>query len=186
MKETQKNTLVVNLVGGPGSGKSTSAAGIFYNLKIQHYDVELINEFAKKLTWEENKLALSNQLYTTANQEYKQAICMGKVDAIITDSPIIIGLMYYEEKNIRKKDLFEQFIIESFKLQNNLTFYIERKKKYSTSGRRQTEEEAKQIDIKTKEFLDNNKIVYTSVPGTPDGLLLMVNMIIERLKNEKG
>ena len=28
-----KKTLVINLIGGPGSGKSTTASGIFYALK---------------------------------------------------------------------------------------------------------------------------------------------------------
>ena len=28
-----KETIVINLIGGPGSGKSTCASGIFYELK---------------------------------------------------------------------------------------------------------------------------------------------------------
>lgn len=40
-------TLVVNLFGGPGSGKSTGAAYVFARLKMLGYNAELVTEFAK-------------------------------------------------------------------------------------------------------------------------------------------
>ena len=33
-----KNTLLINIYGGPGAGKSTAAAGVFYELKKNGYD----------------------------------------------------------------------------------------------------------------------------------------------------
>ena len=44
-----KKTLVVNLLGAPGSGKSTIAASIFSKLKFQNLNVELVSEYAKEL-----------------------------------------------------------------------------------------------------------------------------------------
>ena len=41
-----KETLVVNLYGAPGSGKSTGAAYIFAELKMLGINCELITEFA--------------------------------------------------------------------------------------------------------------------------------------------
>jgi len=39
---------IINLYGGPGSGKSTIAAGIFYKAKLDdRYRVELFREMAK-------------------------------------------------------------------------------------------------------------------------------------------
>ncbi len=46
------DTLVVNLLGGPGSGKSTTAADVFARLKWQDINCELVTEFAKDLVWE--------------------------------------------------------------------------------------------------------------------------------------
>ena len=43
-----KETLVVNLFGGPGTGKSTMMAGIFAKLKSLGYDCEMCVEFAKE------------------------------------------------------------------------------------------------------------------------------------------
>ena len=39
-----KNTLIVNLFGGAGIGKSTLMARIFSELKVQGYDCEMVTE----------------------------------------------------------------------------------------------------------------------------------------------
>ena len=39
-----KNVTVINFYGGPGSGKSTAAAGLFYKMKLGGYSVELTDE----------------------------------------------------------------------------------------------------------------------------------------------
>ena len=51
-KTNKKNTLIVNLFGSQGSGKSTMMAGIFSKLKFLGYDCEMCPEFAKELVWE--------------------------------------------------------------------------------------------------------------------------------------
>ena len=48
-----KNTIVVNLFGGPGSGKSTFMANLFYHLKCRGVEVVMAPEFAKDSVWEE-------------------------------------------------------------------------------------------------------------------------------------
>ena len=47
-----KNTIIVNLFGGPGTGKSTGAAYIFSQLKLAGIDCEFVSEFAKDKVWE--------------------------------------------------------------------------------------------------------------------------------------
>ena len=42
-----KETLVINLFGGPGCGKSTTMARLFADLKARGYNVEMVSEFAK-------------------------------------------------------------------------------------------------------------------------------------------
>lgn len=54
-----KTPIVINLFGGPGSGKSTGAAYIFSQLKMKGINCELITEYAKDKTWEKNFVALS-------------------------------------------------------------------------------------------------------------------------------
>jgi tRNA uridine 5-carbamoylmethylation protein Kti12 len=163
-------TLIIGLLAGPGVGKSTMAGGIFNRLKTDGYNVEYVQEFAKTLTWEKNWLALSNQFYVSAVQKYTQDMLLGQVEAIITDSPIIIGLMYYKETNPVIKKAFETFIIESFKAQNNINFFLNRTKDYNPIGRNQTLAEAIEIDNKIKQFLTDLDIPFYTVNGDNSGL----------------
>ena len=47
-----KNSLVVNLAGGPGAGKSTTMAGLFSHLKIAGYNCEMAPEWIKGKVYE--------------------------------------------------------------------------------------------------------------------------------------
>ena len=76
-------TKVINLYGGPSSGKSTQASGLFYKMKQQGYNVELVNEFAKECVWEDNVPMLKDQLWVLAHQHRKLVRLRDKVDYII-------------------------------------------------------------------------------------------------------
>lgn len=45
----EKKSLIVNLIGAPGTGKSTLMAQVFSKLKWDKVDVEMVSEFAKAL-----------------------------------------------------------------------------------------------------------------------------------------
>ena len=54
--------ICINLTAQPGAGKSTLAAATFAKLKMLGINCELVTEFAKDKVWENNKMALSNQI----------------------------------------------------------------------------------------------------------------------------
>jgi hypothetical protein len=167
-------SLVVNYFGGPGCGKSTTSARLFSSLKMENINCELLTEFAKDLTWEENWNALSvGQIYVTARQLYKQELLERKVDVVVTDSPIVLGLCYYREENQSINESFRSLIINTFKQKNNLNFFLSRKKKYNPVGRNQTEEESKEIDEAIKSILDDNNIDYLTVDFDDDFDLML-------------
>jgi hypothetical protein len=87
-------TTIVNLFGGPGTGKSTNAALSFGKLKVRGITAEYISEFAKDLVWEERHHALGYQPYLSAKQIYRIQRVIGKVPVIITDSPILLSLKH--------------------------------------------------------------------------------------------
>jgi len=177
-----KNTLIVNLFAGPGAGKSTVAAGVFEGLKEQNIDCELITEYAKQATWEENKLALKDQFYTSANQYHREFIVYGKVDVIVTDSPILIGLMYFSDPNERKFFALRKYLLECFTERKNLNIFLDRVKTYNPNGRNQTEQESSQIDLKINTFLNENKIPYINVPGNQIGKTKILEEILKSIK----
>ena len=47
-----KNTVLINIYGGPAAGKSTVAAGLFYELKKKGYDCGLVTEMATELVYD--------------------------------------------------------------------------------------------------------------------------------------
>ena len=56
------NTIVVNLWGGPGVGKTTCAWEIASELKKEGYVTEYVSEYAKELVWDE-KIELLDGTY---------------------------------------------------------------------------------------------------------------------------
>lgn len=179
-----KKTLIINFFAGPGAGKSTMAAGVFYKLKMKGVNCELITEHAKDLTWEKNWTALGNQLLTSATQIYKQERVENQVDIIVTDSPMLLGMFYWNDKNKKKKNHFKKLLYEIFGEKNNLNVFIKRKKKYNPIGRNQTEKEAQEIDKQTISFLKENNLKFIKVDGTVEGTDKLVETILKRIKYE--
>ncbi len=167
-------TLVVNMFGGPGAGKSTTSAGVFSLLKLHGMNCELVTEFAKSLVWKESLYELKDQVYVTGNQYHNMYVLKDKVDVIITDSPLIIGLMYNTVS-----DVFIKLTLELFRGFNNLNYYINRTKRYKNIGRIQTEDEAKEIDEKFKTFIINNSIDCRYVDDNYDGINRIVTDILK-------
>ena len=150
------NVIVINLMGGPGSGKSTAASGIFYRLKKMGVNCELALEFAKDKVWEEAFRTMDDQLYILAKQYHKLWRLRDKVDVIITDSPLLVSIFY----NKTPSKYFNDFVIEQFNSFDNMTYFIERPDHYQQSGRIQNEEESKEIDITLKNIMDEYNVDY--------------------------
>jgi len=180
-----RETVIVNFFAGSGAGKSTQAAGLFYTLKTSGYNCELINEYAKTCTWEKNWTALNNQFLVSAKQNYKQDMLIGQVDAIITDSPILLGLLYNKESNDDIRQTFNELLIKLFRRNHNITFYIERQCAYNPCGRNQTEEEAKAIDMKVLEMLKQYDIPYITIKGNPEGLQNIADIVRKEIERAK-
>ena len=96
--------LIVNLFGAPGAGKSTGAAYVFSQLKAAGVNAELVTEFAKDKVWEETKAVFENQAYIFGKQYFRISRLMGKVDVVITDSPILLSVFYNKDNAVLGKE----------------------------------------------------------------------------------
>lgn len=174
--------LVVNFFGGPSCGKSTSAAGLFFLLKLHNINAELVTELAKDFTWEHRFKTLKNQYYIWGKQYHRLWRVKNEVDIIITDSPILNSLVYGEEK----PNSFYDLVKASFNEFNNLNFFIKRFKQYNTKGRSQTEEEAIQLDKNILSILDNNNIKYEFIEGTYSGINHAMEKVLDILNRKNN
>ena len=161
----KRNTIVINIAGGPGTGKTTVAAELFSKLKEKGYEVENVSEFAKELVWEGRNEAFDDRLYMHGEQNHRLMQMNNKLDYIITDSPLFLTAVY---NNYYLKDKFpksynqmiENVTLETFKLYNNKVYLLDRNTGYKIVGRRENKNTAKQIDEALIKYLDKNKIKY--------------------------
>ena len=151
---------VINLFGGPCTGKSTVAAGLFFLMKTSNRKVELISEYAKQMVWEERTPIFKNQLYLLAKQNHRQDMLRGKVDYCITDSPLLLNLAYTPDTYYPS---FKELVREVWHSYNNINFLLNRKFKYETVGRYQNETEANKVSEIINGILTKNKIEYNSL-----------------------
>lgn len=156
-----KKTLYINLFGGPGVGKSTLAAGLFWffktnRLTLKHsYVIELVREFAKDLVWAQDLYTLKNQVYVTSTQYHRMYVLNGKVDMAITDSPLLLGLLYGDYPAS-----YKPYLLDLHNTFNNLNIFIERKVPFEQEGRQQNEIEAIDKDREIKNILTENNIEF--------------------------
>lgn len=176
----KNRTLVVNLYGGPGSGKSTLMASIFSELKLNGVNCEMAPEFAKEKVWEGSLDVLSNQLYIFGKQHHTTFRLLNKVDVVITDSPIILSL-YYGKKCSKT---FKKLVLEEHNKLNTVNIFVDRIKKYNPKGRLQTLAQAKQIDKELLEILNSNGIIPVHVEGGRKHIKQICNDIMDTIEHK--
>lgn len=170
---------VVNLFAGPGAGKSTTRALTFGNLKMMGVKCEEVTEYAKDVTWEGNKQLLADQLFVTANQNRRLERLRGKVDLVISDSPLLLGIHYALPQYLPKT--FKDLLFELWDTYDNINVVIERVKPYSTLGRSQTEAEARHLDIKIEQMLIDRQLPYDVIKGDTNAPFNIIGYL-QRLK----
>jgi len=148
---------VINIFGGPGAGKSTLAAGMYFYMKTQGHSVELVTEFAKDKVWEGSTEVLKNQLYVMGKQQHRVNRLVGKVDYIITDSPILNSVVYSNCNTVKKVTK------QVFALYNNKNIFLIRSKDYVQAGRNESEAQAHQKDKEIKSLLKELELNYSEV-----------------------
>lgn len=182
-----KRTIIINLFGGPGSGKSTVASGLFYTFKSKGLSCDNPYEFPKQVAWEDNKSQISDQLYIFANQHRGIVRSYGKVNYIILDSPLLLSLVYkngytgdYPAKFYN--DSFDSMVLELFKSYENINIFLDRAdRQFQQEGRFQSKKESEEVDRKIKTIMDENDIPYHNVKVGDNEL----RQIIEIIRNEK-
>lgn len=150
------NTLVVNCYAGPGAGKTTCAWEVAAELKKKGINCEYVSEYPKELVWEGKLDLLKNQEHIFKEQANRLARLRGKVEVIVTDSPILMSHIYGENNS----DAFTQRIDAEYNKYYNFNLFIQRGKGFQQEGRLQNREESVALDKKIKDMLKGNNIFY--------------------------
>lgn len=158
------STPTLVLYGGPGTGKSTTAALVFGILKQRGYNVEIVHEVAKDMVWEERHVALLHQPYINVKQMFRLDRLRGKVEGIITDTSTLLSFIYGSEQG-GVTPAFREWILDDYRRRNTVNVFLMRNpdRAYNAKGRYQSESEALAADYQIRAVLDDNNIRYYKV-----------------------
>lgn len=149
----KKRTKVINCFGGPGTGKTTTALGLTNMLKKQGISCEYVSEYAKDLTWEDNQWGLVCQPAIAGEQIGRLHKVDGKVDFIITDSPLIINLLH---DGFGVTENYKKWLVEVFEMFDNINILLtvdRESREYETAGRIESKERAIEMDKENNDLL---------------------------------
>lgn len=175
--------ILVNILGAPSAGKSTGAAYVFSKLKLKGVNAELVTEYAKDKVWEHNLGALDNQAYMFGQQYYKIDRCADQVDVVVTDSPLILSILYNKSDLLGEE--FNNVVARVHKSYNSLNYFLNRTKPYNPIGRVQSESESDDMATVLTHILNTHNIEYEVLNGDIESYDKIVERVIEELnKND--
>ncbi|MCQ4021731.1 MULTISPECIES: AAA family ATPase [unclassified Ruminococcus] len=158
----ERNTIVINAFAGPGAGKTTSCLEIAEKLKKQGYVTEYVQEYAKELVWD-NQLELldgsiERQFDILQEQLNRVDRLYGKVDFIVTDSPVLLNATYLQEHNSE----YIRAVQEIYSHFDNFNYFVERDvTTFENEGRIHNLEQSLQIDQELKDTLSSLNLGYS-------------------------
>ncbi len=155
-------TLVVNIHGAPGVGKSSIATEIFAWLKSKHKLAEYVPEFPKSLVWSENFIGIRDQFYVNGIQHHNIYKLINVVDYVVTDCPLLVTIPYlWYDQNLSKyttntkiKELLEELTVELHNGSESINFFLVREKSlgYDQLGRIENDSESSKLE---EEMINN-------------------------------
>lgn len=151
---------VINVLAGPGAGKSTLASGMYYDAKRRGWNVELVTEVAKDLVWEGRRCALENQAYVFGRQVQRIQRLAGHVDYVITDSPVLLSAIYAP---VDYPEEWEQVVVKLWRRNENYVAFLGRGPWFDNRGRVHNFDKSLEVDQKIAVLLDKHDITFTQV-----------------------
>lgn len=165
---SDKHTIVINAFAGPGAGKTTSCLEVAEKLKKQGFVTEYVQEYAKELVYDNNLIMLDghyeHQFDILKEQVKRINRLYGKVDFILTDSPVLLNNTYLnEDKGTNDYVAYCENVKKIYTLYDNFNYFVERDKSaFEEEGRIHNLEQSIVIDDELKNTLHNNQIDFAT------------------------
>ena len=150
--------------GGACTGKSTTAASVFAELKKTGHSVELVDEYIKFWTYIPRVPKGYDSLYVMSKQIHKEdTILRSGTDFIVSDSPIMLQYFYAQHHKAPAKEAMLDIAMEFESEYPSFNIVLQRDDKdYDEHGRYETLEQAKEIDDELRQILDENGVCYNT------------------------
>ncbi len=151
------------VIGTHSTGK-TELCNSLYEILSKKYDVRIVSESARKCPFPINKnTSLEGQIWILFEHIAEEV--KNKSDIIICDRSVIDNYIYLLRKFPDFANSIKKFILEYSK-SYDIIFKTEIEKEIISDGFREVDEEfRKEIDHLLKQFLDENKIKYHTLPS---------------------
>ena len=165
-------TIVINLYGGSGVGKSTVAALLFAQMKMFRMNVELVREYVKLWAWSGKQIRPADQIYLLGKQSAYESVLYDKVDFIVTDSPVLLAGAYAEWHSGDEGRYVSDAALAYCKTSTRahkvtyLNYFLGRDNQFDSRGRYETEEEARHFDEFLMSYLAEKMGPYVVVRGS--------------------
>jgi nicotinamide riboside kinase len=169
-------TTLINVFGGPGIGKSTFAALLFAALKVRDASAEIATEYAKDLLRDGRGHVLSeDQIEVFAAQRRRHRRLVGKVDLVVTDSPVLLCSIYAPAHYPQSYHDLVRWAHDEIPSVNLL---LQRHGgRYEVEGRIHSETVARAIDQAIVDLLDRHRIPYHRIPAGRDGIVAALGIL---------
>lgn len=175
MKNHPTKTIIINLIGEPGCGKSFLSFWLTQRLKEEDIIVELVPEIVKyECHSDAGKARVRSGKYDFRYLKLQSALIfslMNNVEVIINDGALeafwlyALGRISNDSKESYEKTILEK--IEHIKANTESSLYVMPKRlqsTYETVGRNENEEESRQLRYKIIDFVEdrNETIIHLS------------------------
>lgn len=178
-----RKTLIIDIYGGPGSGKSSTAKMLSGLISSLGYTSETPEEYPKYLIHKGDLKSLDNQIGIFREHKSRIDDLLGKYDFIISDSPTLMQNIYIKEKYGKEYKHLRKLVKNEHQKHNDkrISFFLNRKHNFKEIGRVQNEEQSLEKSKQIKKYLDKNNVEYVEY----DTHFLLGLEVLQYLKDKK-
>lgn len=163
----------IGLMGSPGSGKTTAAAGVFYQCKRHGIQTELVQEFVRE---EINRgwimTSVAEQLRLQMKQREREDIIPSDIEVMITDSPTLLQYVYglrfsnnVKEDLLNLSILYEEYLRDSNRYDKIYYLNNPRSEIIFDGTRKENVQECAEIGDQLKTIMLLHHIPFTEITG---------------------
>ncbi|HBR01146.1 MAG TPA: hypothetical protein DD738_00870, partial [Ruminiclostridium sp.] len=122
-------------------------------------NVEYVPEYAKELVWEGNLSELQDQRSLFEIQSSRIDRLLGKVDVVVTDSPVLLNAIYDPQHD---QKLYAE-VIKKHREHNTLNLFVQRGSEFQQAGRIHDLSQSQEIDRGIQSLLTQENVPFETV-----------------------